>query len=196
MNLNHLSFPDKGWGYMPPTQQVFDAFEFVQSVYAPKSVLEIGFHIGHSTTYQLEIYKDAKIVGVSPDNEVIGRPGDSIDPQIRRDMVGILNEKYINRFTWIKGRTKENHVAEALDQYFFDFALVDGNHSESAATVDMVMVYDLNIPNLLVDNWDQRAVKNAVNNHGMYELVKEFDYRQTFKGKTVTNQMAVLRMKR
>jgi predicted O-methyltransferase YrrM len=101
MNLDHLSFPDLGWGYMPATEEVFEAFRFVQSVYKPKSVLEIGFHIGHSTTYQLEIYSDARIVGVSPDNERIGKPGDIIDPQVRRDMaVTLRGEEYINLIKW------------------------------------------------------------------------------------------------
>jgi|TARA_R110002153_G_scaffold77490_1_gene198977 predicted O-methyltransferase YrrM len=195
MNLNHLSFPDIGWGYMPPTEQVFAAFKFAQETYNPKSVLEIGFHIGHSTTYQLEIYPDAKIVGVSPDNEVIGKPGDSIDPQVRRDMVNTLNEKYINRFTWVPGRTKDvKH--RLVDEYVFDFALVDGNHAEAAALYDMEVIYELAIPNLLIDNWDQRQVKSAVLKQGKYELVKEFNYDQTFKGKTQTNQMGLLTLKR
>ena len=195
MNLSHLSFPDKGWGYMPNTQQVFDAFEFVQEHYKPKSVLEIGFHIGHSTTYQLDIYKDARIVGVSPDNEVIGKPGDRIDPQIRRDMAVTLRDKYINRFTWVPGRTKD--VKEILiNSYVFDFALVDGNHAEAAALYDMEVIYELAIPNLLIDNWDQAPVKSAVLKQGKYELVKEFDYDQTFKGKTQTNQMGLLSLKK
>jgi len=195
MKLDHLSFPDIGWGYMPPTQQVFDAFTFVQEHYNPKSVLEIGFHIGHSTTYQLDIYKNARIVGVSPDNERIGKPGDCTDPQIRRDMVGILNDLYINRFTWVPGRTKD--VKDKLiDEYVFDFALVDGNHAEQAALYDMEVIYELAIPNLLIDNWDQKAVKSAVYKQDKYELVKEFDYDQTFKGKTQTNQMGLLTLKK
>lgn len=191
MNLDHLSFPDLGWGYMPATEEVFEAFRFVQSVYKPKSVLEIGFHIGHSTTYQLEIYSDARIVGVSPDNERIGKPGDIIDPQVRRDMAVTLREKYINRFTWLPGKTID--VKDRLiDEFVFDFALVDGNHAEPAALFDLEVCEELNIRNMLIDNWDQPQVKSAVNKHGKYKIVKEFDYGQTFKGRYKLNQMGLL----
>ena len=66
MNIEHLSFPDQGWGYMPATEEMFNVFRSCQERYHPKRVLEIGFHLGHSTTYQLEIYKDAELVSVSP----------------------------------------------------------------------------------------------------------------------------------
>ena len=32
MNTDHLDFPDIGWGYMPPTDDVFRAFEWAQKL--------------------------------------------------------------------------------------------------------------------------------------------------------------------
>lgn len=194
MKLDHLSFPDIGWGYLPPTEEVFDAFRFCQDLYKPKSVLEIGFHIGHSTSYQLEIYTDAKIVGVSPDNERIGKAGDQIDPDLRRNMAETLAKLYPTRFTWIKGRTVD--VREQLQEYVFDFALVDGNHNSLAVILDLTVCHELSIEAMLMDNWDQPQVKEAVHTHGKYQFIKVFPYTQTFKGKTKVNEMALVNLKK
>lgn len=193
MKLDHLSFPDIGWGYLPPTQEVFAAFEFCQTSYRPKSVLEIGFHIGHSTTYQLEIYTEAKILGVSPDNERIGKEGDRIEPELRRNMAETLAALYPNRFSWLKGRTVD--VRSKLQEYVFDFALVDGNHNSLAVILDLTVCHELNIDAMLMDNWDQDQVKEAMHSHGKYELVKVFPYSQTFKGKTKLNEIALVQKK-
>jgi hypothetical protein len=194
MNLSHLSFPDKGWGYLPATEEVFEAFRFCQKLYKPQSVLEIGFHIGHSTTYQLEIYTEAKIVGVSPDNERVGKEDDRIDPEVRRNMAETLKVKYLNRFQWLQGRTA--HVRDKLQDYVFDFALVDGNHHEMAVLLDLTVCAELDIKQMLIDNWDQKQIQEAVETNGKYELVKVFPYKQTFKNKTKQNELALVKMRK
>ncbi|MEK9698885.1 MAG: hypothetical protein VW270_24125, partial [Candidatus Poseidoniales archaeon] len=69
---------------MPPTDDVFRAFEWAQKLYKPKRVLEIGFHLGHSTTYQLEIYKDLeKMISCSPYEDRNGKADDRINPAAR-----------------------------------------------------------------------------------------------------------------
>ena len=65
MNFDHLIWPTDGWGYMP-RKKMCSAFHYIHDNYNPKNVLEIGFCWGHSTTYQLEIYKDASMVCVGP----------------------------------------------------------------------------------------------------------------------------------
>lgn len=189
MNLDHLTFPDIGWGYLPAQEDVWAAFRYAQENYNPKSVLEIGYHIGHSTTYQLEIYENAKIVGISPDNEKTGRKGDRTDPELRQNMERVLREKYFNRFQWIPGRTKD--VRDELEKFFFDFALLDGSHSYEDAHYDAKTCESLEIPNMLVDNWDQPAVRKAVEDTSYFPL-KTFEYTQTFKGKTNTNSLALV----
>ena len=66
MNLDHLVELEYGWGHLPPTKHIFDLFESVQEKLSPKNILEIGFHLGHSTTYLLEIFKQAKVTTVGP----------------------------------------------------------------------------------------------------------------------------------
>jgi hypothetical protein len=191
MKLDHLEFPDYGWGYMPPQEDVYAPFKFVQERFNPQHVLEIGFHIGHSTTYQLEIYENAKILGISPDKEFGKSRVDAIPTQMRRDAAETLGRVYPGRFTWLPGKTKEEHVQAELHKHFFDFALLDGNHSFNAALLDAQTCENLDIPAMLVDNWDQGEVRRAVR-RTRYKFVKDFTYEQTFKGKTSKNKLALV----
>lgn len=195
MKLDHLQFPDKGWGYLPPTEDVFNVFRHCQYHYSPKSVLEIGFHIGHSTTYILETFTDLKyMISISPDNENIGKGDDRIDPQVRRDMAKFLSEHYRGKFEWIPGTTEQ--LFDKLHDYFFDFALVDGNHHEPKAMFDIKTCESLSIPYILIDNWERPDVRKAFEKaETRYKLEKRFIYNQTFKGKTKDNNMALMHLK-
>jgi hypothetical protein len=189
MKLDHLQFPEKGWGYLPPTEEVFTIFKFCQKKCKPTSVLEIGFHIGHSTTYMLEIFSDLEsMMSISPVKEVTGKPDDRVPDEVRSDMAKYLSENYRGKFQWIPGTTSE--LSEKLYNYFFDFALVDGNHHEIKATIDVKLCEDIAIPYILVDNWERFDVRKATEKSS-YKMVKRFFYEQTFKGKTSKNQMAL-----
>jgi len=190
MNLDHLIWPTEGWGFMPPQDDLFEAFKYVQEHYKPKRAFEIGFCWGHSTTYQLEIFKDASIVTIGPLAEptlVKERP----DPVVRKGQIEKMQEVYGKRFKHIAGRTQ--HLKDSLVRdypNYFDYALIDGYHSKEAAARDAILCQDLNIPVVLVDNWDQRQVRRAVQAQ-KYKLVKEFYYEQTWKGKYRVNQIGL-----
>ncbi len=189
MKLDHLQFPEKGWGYLPPTEDVFTIFKYCQRECKPTSVLEIGFHIGHSTTYMLEIFSDLKsMISISPAIENIGKPKDRTPPEMRSDMAKYLSENYRGKFEWIPGTTSQ--LTEKLHTYAFDFALVDGNHHEDKATIDVKLCEDIAIPRILVDNWERWDVRKATKKSS-YKMIKRFFYEQTFKGKTTKNQMAL-----
>lgn len=193
MNLDHLSFPDVGWGYMPATDEVFRAFQFAQTHFTPTRVLEIGFHLGHSTTYQLEIYKNLKyMVSVSPYEDRTGRAKDKIDPSERWKMAIKLSEMYKDRWRWIPG--KAHQIEEEIGIREYDFALVDGGHSYEPAYFDMSLCIRLGIKAFLIDNFELVPVRNAFHDHKELYLVKRFYYNQTFKGKTKTNQLALVKV--
>jgi len=189
MNIEHLSFPDQGWGYMPATEEMFNVFRSCQERYHPKRVLEIGFHLGHSTTYQLEIYNDAELVSVSPYNDDI-LSSDKIDPADRHRMAIKLAELYPTRWRWIPG--KSHIVKDELKPFKFDFALVDGSHKYDPALCDMNICLDLGIKRFLIDNFDHPAVRRATKDTGKLSTVEIFNYDHTFKGKTKTNQIALV----
>lgn len=196
MNTDHLPFPDEGWGYLPPTDEVFRAFQFARQLYKPKHVLEIGFHLGHSTTYQLEIFKNSTLVSVSPFIDRTGvHRGDFVDPTLRWKMAIVMYKKYKGRWVWIPG--KSHIVRQEIDSYHdgkqpFDFALVDGGHTYEPASYDMQMCVDFGLKAFLLDNFELKPVRNAFNDNPRLKLRKRFFYEQTFKGKTRKNQLALI----
>jgi hypothetical protein len=194
MNFDHLIWPTDGWGYMPPQEDVFAPFHYIRDNYNPKNVLEIGFCWGHSTTYQLEIYKDASMVCVGPiaeDNLSKEVP----DSKQRQTQIDKMYQVYGDRFKHLAGRT---HVVQydLLESYvdYFDVCLIDGYHKSWAVEVDSILCQDLNIPIILVDNWDQDEVQSTVKKFTDYETIEVFTYNQTWKGTDYQNEMAICRL--
>lgn len=196
MNLDHLVWPTDGWGYMPPQDDVYAAFRYVQEHYKPKSIFEIGFHMGHSTTYQLEIMPQAKMTTMGPISEpnlTKERP----DPKMRLGQIEKMYEVYGDRyeggrFQHLQGKTQfldKQIIQEYTNR--FDYALVDGYHEAWAVEADVNLVEDLRVPVILVDNWDQPQVRNTLLKYSDYKEVKVFDYEQTWKGKFNVNQMGL-----
>ena len=193
MKTDHLDFPEYGWGYLPPCPEVYAAFEYCQKEYDPKNVLEIGFHLGHSTTYQLEIYKNAKIVTVSPEKE-FGRkpyPEDIIHYTNRSFAAERMKRIYKERFTWMKGSTLSQSVKENLSKSSFDFALVDGSHTYSDAVNDLDLMSKLNLKLCLCDNLEKLGVYYAMKDLN-WKVVKEFEYETNFKQKKVIGRIGVI----
>jgi hypothetical protein len=191
MNLDHLPWPTDGWGYMPPTDQIMAAFNRAQELYQPKRVLEIGFLWGHSSTYQLETYKDADIVCIGPLEE----PNMSKEQppiELRLEQIEKMKKKYGDRFTHIAGKTQyvQNDVLENFTNWF-DFALIDGYHKAWAVEFDSTMCQDLGIKHCLIDNWDQGEVRNTVLKYTDYRPVEVFKYDQEWKGKNYVNEIAL-----
>lgn len=195
VDTTHLNFPQVGWGYLPASEEIFDVFRFCQKQYNPKCVLEIGFHLGHSTTYQLEIYNQANVIGVSPAVDRIRYPSNEtpLDPILRKKMADTLREKYNGRFTWVQGKTHE--VVDILKKYDFDFALVDGNHSYKRAKYDIEVCKHLGIKTFLVDNLDQKDVQLACKSVNGCDVIKTWRYRGDFKGKSIVNEIGLCEFK-
>lgn len=193
MNLDHLMYPDVGWGYMPPTEELFDAFRHAKNRYNPKKVLEIGFHLGHSTTYQFEIYDGCQITSVSPWKDFPGKTqGDFVDPTMRWSMAIELHRLYGERWNWIPGKIQHVRNQLELQKGQFDFALIDGSHKYEAVKYDVDLCIHLGIRKFLMDNFDQSEVRRTVSDNTKFLIDRVFDYTQTFKGKTKVNQIATV----
>ena len=196
MNLDHLVWPTDGWGYMPPQDDVYAAFRYVQEHYKPKSIFEIGFHMGHSTTYQLEIMPQAKMTTMGPISEP-NLPREKPDPKMRLGQIEKMYEVYGDfheggRFQHLQGKTQyiQNAILEEYNRRF-DYALIDGYHKKWAVEMDSTMCEDLGIPVVLIDNWDQSEVRDTVLKHTDYKEVKVFNYEQTWKGIDYVNQIGL-----
>ena len=190
MNLDHLTWPTEGWGYMPPQDDVYAAFRYVQEHYTPKSIFEIGFCWGHSTTYQLEIMPQAKMTTCGPIEERMNK--EAPDPKERLAAIEKMKEVYGDRFQHLQGRTYilQHTLIDTMHRRF-DYGLIDGAHDKTSVEIDATLCQDMGIPIVLVDNWDQRQVRETVLKYSDYEELKVFDYEQTWKGKYRVNQIGL-----
>ena len=176
MKLDHLIEPQGGWGWMPPTEEVFGMFRWCKEMCRPTNVLEIGFFVGHSTTYMLEIFEGCKV-------ESFGQSKQYSD-QARK-----MKELYGDRFGVHYAHSSGAYANGSRFNHNYDFALVDGDHSYHSAVSDMLQCVMLGIPYILVDNTDQGPVDLAMK---MFEptvdLLKTFQYSNTHNGKTKVNE--------
>tara|TARA_R110000868_G_scaffold232850_2_gene486506 strand:+ start:265 stop:831 length:567 start_codon:yes stop_codon:yes gene_type:complete len=178
MKLDHLIWPTIGWGYLPNSEPVFDIFRTVNQDIQPKSILEIGFHAGHSTTYMLELM-----------------------PQADVSTVGIINARSFNRSIIVQ--TMKNIYQDRFDCYLgnppdvlqlfqgrsFDLAFIDGNHTYADVTKDIQSCMKLKIPYLLLDNCEKKTVARSCDEQlGIYKY-KNFCYNSTWNNKTQINEM-------
>jgi len=175
MNIDHLTWPTEGWGYMPNQEDALAAFKHVQDTICPKTILEIGFHVGHSTTYMLEIMPQSTVHAVGVAEGLLS---------IKRFARESLNKVYGDRFECeIRNST---HVKELFGHVDFDFAFVDGNHSEVAATRDIGKCIDMKIPYLLIDNCEQEQVVRSIDKYPQLDFIEGFLYNSTWKNVSKT----------
>ena len=152
MNLEHLNWPWTGWGYMGAHESVFDIFRHIKNTVDPKTWLEIGFHLGHSTTYTLEL-TDAKVTALGMEK---CRNGDRYE--IGDRMVSI----YGDRFEYFLGKDPlPPNPRELLKGRTFDVAFVDGDHKYESACNDIDVCMEMKIPYILIDNCELSQVAYA-----------------------------------
>lgn len=162
LSLDHLVDTLGTWGHLPATEEVFDIFQNIQLSLEPKNVLEIGFHLGHSTTYQLELFKSAKITSISP--KYGDGPVKNIadwTAEIRQKQYEKMKDKYGDRFNWIPKKSRDA-LEESRNCGPFDFAFIDGCHSFENTKIDLALCETLNIKNVVIDNLEKQDVYLAV----------------------------------
>lgn len=171
MNLDHLTWPTEGWGYMPCQEDSLAGFRYVQDNIRPNRVLEIGFHVGHSTTYMLEIMPQAKVDSIGVAEALF---------DIKRIARKRISDVYGDR---VKVEIRNSDHVKTLFPNQYDFAFVDGGHSERRATLDIRNCIKMGIPYLLVDNCERADVCRACDKFDL-DLKQFFLYTSEWKGKT------------
>jgi len=145
----------------------------MQRMYNPKNVLEIGFHLGHSTTWMLDEFTDAKVTTISPAFEGT-LEGACLIADTRQRQALVMKDLFGDRFTWIPKQTCD--AFDALETYGpFDFALIDGQHTYEHTALDLNCCRHFGVKQLLIDNIDQWQVLNAVN-HSRWNMIRMFPY--------------------
>jgi predicted O-methyltransferase YrrM len=173
MNIDHLPWPQTGWGYSPPTEDLLDIFRFVRDHINPKMILEIGFRYGHSATYQLELMPDASVVSFDPAEGITKY-------EYNMDLI------YGGRFEL--HNTEGYNACKMFDPGYFDFAYIDGSHNYEMVKADIKSCLELDIPWLLFDNVEHPEVRRAIEESSVY-FYKKLCYNNTFKGKTSNLEM-------
>lgn len=169
MKLDHLIWPKEGWGYMENHESVFNIFRHIKNTVNPKTWLEIGFHLGHSTTYTLEL-TDAKVVGI----------GVTKCRNANRYEIGeSLKAIYPDRFEYFLGdppnvrKLWKSKTFDLIGISQFEGAFVDGNHSYRDCKNDITTCMEMKIPYILVDNCELGQVNLACEDTlGMYNYDK------------------------
>ena len=172
MNLEHLTWPTEGWGYMPNTAEAIASFEYIRDNIKPDRILEIGFHVGHSTSYMLELMPNVKV-------DTIGASGHDELWEMKKKARHAMMTRYGDRFQC------EIRNSSWLLQLFneqYDVAFIDGNHSKVCATRDIANCLKLNIPVLLIDNCERIAVRQAINEFDL-DLIETFMYTSQWNGR-------------
>lgn len=157
-----MTWPQRGWGYMPPIKDIFNIFQEIEDICSPRKIFEFGFHAGHSTTYMLETFPECtiKTVGVSAPTQ---------------EASGYMKDRYGDRINIFLQDSKTVEI----EKDYYDFALIDGSHRYSYAVSDIQKTIQANIPYVLVDNCETDNVAKAVEkcyNNENFELVKTYEY--------------------
>ena len=163
-----------GWGFIPPTQEVFDILLDVKKISKAEKIMEIGFNAGHSSIYLLEIFPNAEL-------HVIG-------PSPKHGNHNVIRGKYGDRFKYYQMTT------EALKERWkdkFDLGFIDGHHSTELASIDLdYCINDLKCDYILMDNTELKRVQKAIHafNNDL-QPIKKYSYVNTWKGKTSILEM-------
>ena len=175
---NDKHYKGRSWGWIPPTQEVYDAFHYVKEKVNPKSMLEIGFYKGHSTSYWAQTLPDARIVSCGPPHpnfvkfapKVFSKYDNIIDiipaksPLVWEEMQLLKDSR---RYRQDK---KQKHI-------FFDFVFVDGLHTRHSVVLDATLACDiLGAKWVMFDNHELHEVRKGIDVYGKLKLEQVFPY--------------------
>ena len=176
IDLSHLKPPrSDGWGFLPPSQEIFNIFKEVKQIAVPYKIMEIGFNAGHSTTYLLEIFPESEI--------------HSIGPSPKHGNQNLIRGIYGDRFKFYQMTTESLRDTGFKEK--FDLGFIDGHHAIEYASLDIdYCINYLNCDYVLIDNMERNDVKKAVHQYNQQlELVKHYTYVNTWKGETKVLEM-------
>ena len=179
VDTTHLQLPKlTGWGFLPPTEQIFNILQEIKEIVPAYNILEIGFNAGHSTTYLLEIFEEAVVHSIGPSPKMMAEH--------------VLKEKYNERFWFHRGKTEE--VKSYLYMDSFDFAFIDGHHARELVKIDLeYCVVDLCIPYILMDNTERPYIREMANMFSLQEY-KTWEYTNKWKDKESVNNLTLYQL--
>ena len=157
---------DDGTGHMPPSDEVIQFWTQVKKLTDFKSLMEIGFNAGHSSSIMLTLFEDIEInscdIGMY---EITERNGE------------LVKERFGDRFNlhiFDSTKLKPEFIANKYDIMF-----IDGAHDYGPVTSDMKLWIESDIPYAVVDDLQNQNVKRAFNellNNDSFRVVHSATY--------------------
>lgn len=185
----HLDYDtNTGWGWLPPNDQVFDAFRHVKNYVDPKQILEIGYYRGHSTSYLADIFPESRIVSSCPKHEK-WKQSHRATQEFGKGRIEIIP---------VPSPAVIHYLPDCHDKELgkFDFCFIDGSHMTYDVFSDIHVALRLEIPYIMFDNADQIGVQDAIGwyvAHGCLERMESFTYKGLSKGKYRDNDLTLYR---
>jgi len=139
-------------------------FRETLEIVKPRTILEIGFNMGHSAAMWLNL-SNAVVVSVD-----VSRKDETQEGTI------VLFQKHAGRFQF---QFREDRLFDLP----YDFCFIDGAHDEFNITLDIQLCVDLKIPYILFDDWYPRygETQKAVAKFPELELVKDMNNLRLYK---------------
>jgi predicted O-methyltransferase YrrM len=185
----HLDFDTNiGWGYLPPSDEVFNCINWIRDNIKPRKMLEIGYYYGHSTSYWGEILRNCEIVSCGPDHHkfIESRRKVQMKYEGRIDCIGVKSPDIL---TYLGQPDK--------DMEFFPFVFIDGSHHAEAVFSDVHVALRLKAQWILFDNASNREVRQAIRwweSCGVIEKYKEWEYLGLCREKTRINDLTLYKV--
>lgn len=143
--------------------RAIEMVEDIEQTLAPKSILEIGTHVGGSATLWLSL-TSAKLTTVD-----IGAGWVSHDDL--HTVHRILGEHFPGRLTGIIGDSISKEVFDQIAGATFDLMFVDGDHTYAYAKADIETGLKLGIPYFLIDDFNTcEDIRRAAKDTGLVHM--------------------------
>jgi predicted O-methyltransferase YrrM len=180
MNIDTSFLPKPIEGHMQIQPSVIDMWKSVKNLTDFRTMMEIGFNVGHSSVIVLSMFPDVTITSFD-----IGRN--------ERTLQGadLVSNKFPHRhsFRQIDSVTLREEFKEGLSAIGQqDLIFIDGGHTYDVALSDIMMAKELGIKNILVDDSNMEEVARAINSVDFLEKVMDFNYMYK-KGKKKLNNV-------
>lgn len=180
------------WGFVPPNDVVFDFFESISEYTSVNRILEFGYCLGYSASYQLTVHPNASL----DTYDVRNRRGSTniYDPNDTFDVESLAYEgNHFDLGLLVWGKRLTIHHEKSFRSHLnhspgeFDYVFIDGDHTEQGLRLDIEQAKLLKIPFVVIDNLDQLNVLSKVVEEykelGLLKEIKRIKYNTFFPGR-------------
>lgn len=167
------------WGHLPMTDEILNFFEKVTQYTKVDHILETGFNFGFSCASQLTVHQNATLH--SYDISDWNATGSAIYDKTY-DRLNTVRSSALAKLVWderfVFHKKSSGSVLKDYEFGFFDYALLDGDHSYRGLYKDISNCKALGIKYLYIDNLEQvDDLKKVVTNR---KDMKEIDMHEYY----------------